>query len=114
MQTKLPNNVSEKRFKRLVNELVDDHCSCNYCFLKTFIECLRPEPFVLVQLKCIEMFKWEQSKLEGSDIGWNEAGMRWANNGYASAFRYVFDEDLSIREVYNLTIDRMDSIKDNY
>lgn len=111
MQAKLPKRVSEKRFQQLIEELTDEHCNCDYCFLKTFIESLHPEPFVLVQLKCIEMFKWDQSTLEGADIGWNEAGMRWANNGYASVFRSVFDEGLSIREVYNLTVEKMNSIK---
>ena len=111
MQAKLPQKVSEKRFQQLIEELTDEHCNCDYCFLKKFIESLHPEPFVLVQLKCIEMFKWDESKTEDRDIGWNEAGMRWANNGYASVFRDIFDEDLSIREVYTLTIDRINSIK---
>jgi len=109
MQTQLPKNLSEKRFKQLINELIDDHCSCDYCFLKTFIESLHPEPFVLVQLKCIEMFKWDESKVAGQDIGWNEAGMRWATNGYAAAFREVFDCELSIRDNYKLTIEKMSS-----
>ena len=49
------------------------------------------------------MYKWEESEREGHDIGWNEAGMRWAMRGYATAFRKIFDPELKIREIYKLT-----------
>jgi hypothetical protein len=105
MAKKLPKKVSEKRFRELIDELVDENCCCDYCFLKQFVASLHPEPFVLVQLKCIEMFKWEESSKVGEDIGWNEAGMRWANEGYALSFRAVFDADLPIKDIYKKTLE---------
>ena len=105
--SKLPRKINESRFEQLIEELADDHCNCEYCFLKKFIQSLHPEPIVLVQLKCIEIFKWDQSKVVGYDIGWNEAGMRWSIQGYAQAFRKVFNENLTIHENYKRTIEEI-------
>jgi hypothetical protein len=107
----MKDKYSEKRFPELLNELACEGCS-NYCFLKIFIESLHPESFVLIQLKCIEFFKWEESERERKDIGWNEAGMRWAINGYACCFREVFNEDLTPKENYLLTIEKVKKIKE--
>jgi len=101
----MKNAYTKKRFPEMINELACNDCSNHYCFLKMFVETLHPEPIVLIQLKCIEYFKWEESEREGKDIGWNEAGMRWATNGYASCFRHVFNEELSSKENYRLTLE---------
>jgi len=94
---------TKKKFRELLEELVDDNCHCDYCFFKKFLETLHPEPVVLIQLKCIEKFKWERSEELGRELDWNEAGIRWAKEGWAKAFRKVFDEDLTIKEIYELT-----------
>lgn len=101
--TSMSKNISKKRFNELLEEIVDEKCKCDYCFLKKFLESLHPEPIVLVQLKCLEKFKWERSEQENRELDWNEAGMVWATEGWAKAFREVFDEDLSIQEVYTRT-----------
>jgi len=98
---------SKKRYIELLDELTDENCKCKYCFLKKFLESLHPEPRVLVQLKCLEKFKWEKSEAEGRDIGWNEAGLIWATEGWAVAFNAVFHEYLSIVQVYRLTKEEM-------
>jgi hypothetical protein len=103
----MSKNVSHKRFKEILDELVCDQCDHEYCFLKKFIESLHPEPIVLRQLKCIEMFKWEKNKDIDKEMGWNDAANLWASDGYASAFRKIYDEDLSIREVYKRTIEEV-------
>jgi hypothetical protein len=100
----MQDKYSKNRFHDLVEDLACVDCKERYCFLKTFIESLHPEPFVLIQLKCIEFFKWEESERDGFDIGWNEAGMRWAMNGYACCFREVFNENLTAKENYLLTL----------
>jgi hypothetical protein len=101
------SRYTKRRYVELLDELVDEKCKCEYCFLKRFLESLHPEPRILFQLKCIEKFKWEKSEAEKRDIGWNEAGMLWANEGWAKAFNKVYDEDLSISEVYELTKKKM-------
>jgi hypothetical protein len=102
------SKISKKHFNELINELVCETCTSKYCFVKVFLESLHPEPVILFQLKCIEKFKWEESERKGEDIGWNEAGILWAEQGYAKAFREEFDEDLSINEVYKRTMVHME------
>jgi hypothetical protein len=100
----MSKKIDHKRFKEIVDELTCDNCQSDYCFLKKFVESLHPAPRVLIQLKCVEKFKWEESEREGKDIDWNEAGMRWGQNGYAVAFAKVYDEDLSAKEIYKRTM----------
>jgi len=107
----MKDKYTKKQFPQLLNELACEGCS-KYCFLKLFVESLHPEAFVLIQLKCIEFFKWEESEREGEDIGWNEAGMRWAMNGYACCFREIFNEELTPKENYILTIEKVKKIKE--
>jgi len=107
----MKDKYSNKCFPKLINELTCDHCNNNYCFIKVFLELLHPEPIVLVQLKCIEFFKWEQSEKVGYDIGWEEAGLRWAMDGYASAFRDVFNDSLSVKDNYRLTMEKYKTYK---
>jgi hypothetical protein len=100
-------SISKKRFHDLIEELVCEHCEQRYCFLKKLVESLHPDPRLLVQLKCIEKLKFEESDHEGKDIGWNEAGIRWSDQGYAKAFQKEFDEELTVKEVYERTMARM-------
>ncbi len=89
---------SKEKFKELLEELVDDTCHSEYCFLRRFLESLHPSPMILIQLKCMEKFKNEVG-----DVDWDEAGILWEENGWAKAFREVFDEELKVREIYELT-----------
>lgn len=85
----------------LLEQLCCNTCKGEYCFLKKFLTSMNPDPFMLVQLKCIEKYKWEESEREGTDIGWNEAGQRWAVKGFAVRFREVYVPTLSVEEVYD-------------
>ena len=96
-------SMTKKRFGELLEELIDENCHCDYCFLKKFLESLHPEPRVLVQLKCLEKFKWERSQEEDRELDWNEAGLLWVTAGWAEAFQEEFDEELTIKEVYKRT-----------
>ena len=108
MKTNIMKKLNKESYKNLLSELTCDHCHEDYCFLKKFMESLHPEPRVLIQLKCIEKLKWERSKLEDRDIGWNEAGLLWALEGWAKQFEKVFDETLSIAMIYKKTKEYID------
>ncbi|MFA7219018.1 MAG: hypothetical protein WC119_00635 [Synergistaceae bacterium] len=105
--------MSKKNFKKLIDELVCDTCKSDYCFVKVFLESLHPEPIVLIQLKCIEKFKWEESERLKREVDWNEAIMIWAETGYAKAFRKVWNackeknEKKPVLEIYKLTMEEM-------
>ena len=84
---------NNETYQQLLSELTCENCTSAYCFLKKFMESLHPDPRVLIQLKCMEKFKWERSQLENRDIGWNETGMIWALEGWAKNFQETFNED---------------------
>lgn len=99
--------INEKRFSAIVQEIAGD-CSCNdgYCFFRRLVETMHPDVRLLVQFKCIEKFKWEESERRKEDIGWHNAGMQWVENGYAKRFADVYDENLTVKEIYLKTISK--------
>jgi hypothetical protein len=98
----MAKRFSKSNFKNLIEDLSCDVCASKYCFLKMIMESLKPDPRTLVQIKCIEKFKWEESEVEGLDIGWEEAGFRWVDKGWAKSFNDFYDEDLTYRKIYSL------------
>ena len=82
---------------------MNEACSCHaekYCLLKEIIVCSHDSPRFLVQLKCVEKFKYEESQRRGKDIGWDEAHLEWVSLGYAKKFADLYDEDLTAVELY--------------
>lgn len=79
-------------YDRLLDELDDGNHK--YSLFRTYVESLKPEPRILVQMKCIEKFKWEISEEAGREIDWTEATLRWVEDGYAKAFAKAYDEKL--------------------
>lgn len=98
---------NEKRFLAILTE-IGEECACRkgYCFFRKLVETMHPDIRMLVQMKCIEKFKYEESERQGDDIGWHDAGMRWVDDGFAENFADVYDEELAVREVYKLTISK--------
>ena len=95
-----------KGYKQLLNDVCED-CKQDYCILKDLL--LTAHTFderFLVQLKCVEIYKYEESKTEDKDIGWSDAFMQWADKGFAKKFADLYDEDseLTPRQLYNKII----------
>jgi len=87
-------------------KVIDQIAPCkNYCLFKLFFETVEYDQKYLVQLKCIEIFKWEESEREGKDIGNEEAMIRWVQNGYAKRFSEEYNEERDIQEIYDLTME---------
>lgn len=94
---------------KLIKKL-NEVCSCKdnkYCLLKEIIVCSHQDPRFLVQLKCIEHFKYEESEKEKKDIGWEEAHIRWVAGGHAKTFAEHYDEDMDIDIMYKKIIKQM-------
>lgn len=83
--------------KKIINQIAP--CQ-NYCLFKLFFEIVEYDQRVLVQLKCIEMFKWRESEKDGKDIGHEEAMMRWVTKGYAKKFAEAYSEEKDIKAIY--------------
>ncbi len=98
----MPSKLSQEKYKELIHSCVEN-CPAPYCFFKVFVESQHPSERTLIQIKCIEIFKYYCGQVLGVDIGFPEACQRWVDEGYAKAFSMVFDETKSIKEIYELT-----------
>lgn len=84
---------------------INEVCSCTgdkYCLLKEILLCSHNSPRFLVQLKCIEMAKYELSQEAGNDIGWETAHIEWVSKGWAKIFAEIYteNEDLPATQIY--------------
>ena len=97
-----------KDFKQTLNDVTCDNCDGGkYCILKEILlHTSHPDTRIMVQIKCVDKFKYEQSEKEGKDIGWEDAFDRWVKDGYAKTFADVFDEELSFTKIYNAVMDK--------
>jgi hypothetical protein len=104
--------LNNKRFKAITNEITET-CDCNggYCFWRQLVESQHPSLRLLIQLECIEKFKYIRSEQENKDIGSSAAAMEWVEQGYAKVFADVFNEDLSIKEIFKKTMELVDKAK---
>lgn len=88
----------------MINRVCCDDCKKKYCLLKEIVISSHNDGRFLSQLKCVEKYKYEESEREGSDIGWDEAHLRWVANGYAKKFADYYNEDLDPLELYTKII----------
>jgi len=82
---------------------MNEVCSCDkdkYCLLKEIICCSHNDARFLIQLKVIEIFKYNKSKELGYDLGWELSHIEWVSCGAAKKFAEVYNEDLSAVEIY--------------
>lgn len=90
-----------KPAKRSVVEDISEGCPPGkYCILKEIVLNSGMSDRLLVQLKCIEKFKFEKSSHCGRDIGWEEAHKEWIREGFSEKFRLSYSEGMSFREIY--------------
>lgn len=95
--------------KEILKDLRSD-CSCEnfgYCPLEVLLETQSDR--TLEQHKCIEMFKFLESRKDEQDIGWHESYTRWCREGYAKAFAEVYNEGMKHKELYQGIIKIMES-----
>jgi len=95
------------KIDNVLNRIIDEACNetCHeYCFLKKLVQSLHPAADLVIQLKCVELFKWDLNKTNDVEMEWNDAFAIWVEKGYASTFRAVYDVNLPIKEIYDLTI----------
>ena len=97
--------VSKKQYRKILDDICQDEpCLANgeYCLLKEIILSTGLSKRTLLQLKCVEKFKYEQSERQGYDIGWEGAFSHWVDLKYADKFAKIYDEDeeLSFIEIY--------------
>ncbi len=93
-------------YRRLLDDIGEEYCKKGtYCIFKEFLIAAHPSKRLLVQLKCCDRHKFEQSEKAGADIGWQKTMELWVSEGYATYFAEAYSEERSSKEIYNLTME---------
>lgn len=98
----MPSN--EDKIRKVLGEITKD-CHCKDCFdpycilIEILISKINDVRF-LIQMKCVEKFKYEIGNESGKHINWNEAYMQWIESGLAAKFAEEYKEDISFEEIY--------------
>lgn len=85
--------------KTLLKELCGD-CNKEYCFIQELI--LHDAKYsnrLVVQMKLIEVYKWEQSQITNTELSWSETMTKWSESGLAAKFAEVYKEELSYKQI---------------
>jgi hypothetical protein len=91
----------KQQYRNLLNDLCSDYCSPDhYCILKEFFVHSTPSPRLLMQMKCVEKFKYERSQRAGRELTWAEAMQQWIDEGLANKFSTVYKDDVKFRDLY--------------
>jgi hypothetical protein len=97
--------ASKVKIIKKLDEVVKPYCCNGYCILKEIIACSHSDGRFLVQLKCIEHFKYEESETQKKDIGWDDAHAKWVDKGFAARFADYYDEELTAEQIYQKIIE---------
>jgi hypothetical protein len=89
---------------RILEDICADDCKSHYCLLKEFIKHGNFSDRQLEQLKCVELYKFNQGKQLGMDIGWQKAWLDWVDNGYAAKFAEVYNPELMFKDLYRKVV----------
>ena len=76
----------------LIDRLVKPSCKGQYCILKLICTSFfRKNPRNLIQMKCIEIMKWEENKGMDEEMTFEAASVIWIEKSYAEAFADIYD-----------------------
>jgi len=101
MVIKQKRALSKKQYENLLDDLCSEYCPLGkHCILKLFLTSSHPDPRLLIQLKCVEKYKYELNKYDEKEITWEEAWMKWSENGYAKKFADVYNEEWTHNQIY--------------
>ena len=99
------STFNEKKFFEVCEEITDT-CDCKggYCFYRNLVAHQHPSLRMLIQVECIEKIKWIMSEREGKDVGISAASEHWISAGFAQKFADVYDENLTVKEIFKRTM----------
>lgn len=115
LNDKLFNNLKGKalyeweHLDKGTKETIEDICDgcSDYCEPKGIMSALHRPIRFLEQVKCIEKFKWIESKKASEklgrnvDIDWKKATQLWVSMGYAEAFGDVYIDEMKNGDLYS-------------
>ena len=93
--------LDKKEYREMLEDICEEYCEKGkYCILKEFLVSSHASTRLLMQLKCVDKFKFERSKKAEKDIGWAKAMELWVEEGYAEKFAKVYTESKSFTKIY--------------
>ncbi len=102
---KKDKNVLKNRIFEDICQNCDCHAKNPYCTLvEFFLHILSQDgdrERTLVQIKCVEKYKYELGIKYSKEFVWNDAFMEWVSNGLSKRFAEVYDPELTLIEIYN-------------
>jgi hypothetical protein len=99
---KCKQQFDKEQYKRLLDDICSDYCEPGkYCILKEFLISSHPSPRILMQMKCLEKWKFI-NKIDN----WTDAMNKWVEDGLAEKFGNVYDEDLKFSELYKQIMEK--------
>ena len=100
--------AKKQKLRDAVDKIACETCKTGWCLLKEILIASHNDDYarLLIQFKCIEIYKDDQSKLEGFDIGWDEAWMRWAISGLAKRFAELYSAEEDPIKLYDRCLGR--------
>ena len=104
MSAEQHKNLSGHPGRERLRALVEEMGCCpagTYCIHKEILARAHRDSRMLMQLRCIEKFKYERSERAGCDIGWNHAMELWVSEGRAEGYAHHYREDLNFKELYH-------------
>jgi len=96
--------TTKAKFAQKLHEVVKPYCKAEWCLLKEILVCSHSDARFLVQLKCVEHYKFELSQIMGNDVGWETSHSEWVIGGFAKKFAEYYNEDLTAEQVYEKII----------
>jgi len=98
--------VNKKEFKQFLYDICGD-CECHskddpYCTLIEFLVEAHQSHRLLMQMKCVEKWKYEMHK----DMSWGDAFQLWVESGMAKKFGDMYSEEIKFRELYKKIVGR--------
>lgn len=91
----------KNEYRRLLEEIGEGYCeNGHYCIFKEFLVSAHPSRRLLVQLKCMDKFKFIRSKDSGKDIGWDDTMRMWLDEGHAKRFAEAYSDDKNVNQIF--------------
>ena len=81
-------------YKSLLDACLEEECDCkHWCLLKEMtLASFKYDPRTLIQFKCVEIYKYEESKKHDKELSWEDAWNKWTNTKLAEKFAEVYDK----------------------
>lgn len=99
--------LDKDEYKEFLDDICSEYCEVgHYCILKEFLISAHTSHRLLLQLKCIDRYKFFESKKEDKDIGWTESVERWVKNGWAERFGRFYEETMRFKTLYKKIMDK--------